>query len=142
MVQSDRAGSSPELGTIYKVMIMAVNDSQKLKRLQTDKAETNNQLQDLRQTQQTLNEQASKLTLRLKSINKDIEKLTKKDVVVSEHALLRYIERVYGIDLEEIKEEILGDGRRSMIEFAKNGKFKIKDKHELVVKNSVVITIQ
>lgn len=117
-----------------------VKDSQKYKRLKTEKAELTDQLKAVRSKQNDIGKEINDVTIKLKKVEKALVDLATKDVVVTEHAILRYIQHVYGIDLEEIKEEILGDGRKAAIEFTKNGKFKIKDR-TLVVKDSVVVTI-
>jgi chromosome segregation ATPase len=64
-----------------------------------------------------------------------------KQPIVSEHAILRYLERVKGLDIKAIEKEILTDDILKLIEtlgpngvYPNNG-FKIK------MKNNVVITI-
>ena len=62
-------------------------------------------------------------------------------VVVSEHALLRYLERVKKIDMAALVDEILDEKSKSLIDFAKgNCTVKRSDCH-LVVKNNVVVTV-
>lgn len=61
--------------------------------------------------------------------------------IVSEHALLRYLERVHGIDFELVRDEILGGGTAGAITFAKSGTIK-KGNLALVVKDNVVVTIK
>jgi hypothetical protein len=61
--------------------------------------------------------------------------------IVSEHALLRYLERVKGFDLAALRDEILGDGTAASISFAKTGRIK-KDGMCLVIKDNVVVTIE
>jgi len=52
---------------------------------------------------------------------------------VSDHALLRYLERVYGFDIEELRGQILSDGAKQALRagatgYTANGvKFKAKD---------------
>lgn len=64
-----------------------------------------------------------------------------KDIVVTEHALLRYIERAYGIDLGEIKERMLPPATISLINQFRSGKIP-SDDVRLVVKDRVVITVE
>lgn len=64
-----------------------------------------------------------------------------KNPIVSEHALLRYFERVLGYDLDEIKSDILTESVRQQLDVVGgNGKFPNKD-HFAVVKNYTVITV-
>lgn len=60
--------------------------------------------------------------------------------IVSEHAILRYLERVNGVDIRVIIDEIMDDTTKSTIKFMKNGKIK-RDNYTIVVKNKVVVSI-
>lgn len=66
---------------------------------------------------------------------------TMKEPIVSEHALLRYLERVRGVDLNEIRQQILGEGTSESIAFARNGRIKKRDV-TLIVKDCVVVTVE
>lgn len=72
----------------------------------------------------------------------DAEKLKKKNdkLVVSEHAILRYLERVMKIDLEEIKLKILPDKLAEPIRTMGSGTYPA-DTHRVKIKDNVVITI-
>ncbi len=53
---------------------------------------------------------------------------------LSDHALLRYLERVHGVDIaaarREVDERLLqSEGARILLKFAKNAPFKIRDRH-------------
>ena len=66
-------------------------------------------------------------------------------ITVSEHALLRYCERVLNIDLEEAKQAILSDSVVDLM--AKlgnnNGEYPVKEGgFKIVVKNKTVVTIK
>ncbi len=63
-----------------------------------------------------------------------------KKAIVSEHAMLRYIERVMGVDLSVVEEEILNDHNRKAIDFAPSCRIKAGGV-ELVVKDRVVVTV-
>lgn len=60
--------------------------------------------------------------------------------IVSEHAILRYLERVNGVNIRVIIDEIMDDTTKSTIKFMKNGKIK-RDNYTIVVKNNVVVSI-
>lgn len=64
-----------------------------------------------------------------------------KEPVVTEHALLRYLERVYGIDLEETKRTMLDDGVADLIKQFKSGKIP-SNGCRLIVKDCVVVTVE
>lgn len=78
----------------------------------------------------------------LRSMEAQIAALTlpKRDPVVSEHALLRYVERVLGVDLSAIKDRILTDQNKKAIDFAGSCRIKAEGV-ELVVKDRVVVSV-
>lgn len=61
-------------------------------------------------------------------------------VLVTEHAMLRYLERVKGIDLEVLRREILPEALETAVKQFKNGIFPLQT-HKVVVKDHVVVTI-
>jgi hypothetical protein len=66
---------------------------------------------------------------------------TQKEPIVSEHALLRYLERVEGVNLDAIRQKILGEGTGDSISFARTGRIKKKNV-TLIVKDCVVVTVE
>jgi len=60
-------------------------------------------------------------------------------VVVSEHAMLRYIEREKGIDLKLIKAEILTDTVKEQIKVIGSGKIPLCNLN-LIVKNKIIVS--
>ncbi len=61
--------------------------------------------------------------------------------IVSEHALLRWLERVEGLDLENLRKHILAGGTAASIDFAVTGSV-FKQGHELVFKDRVIVTVK
>ncbi|MFX1499394.1 MAG: hypothetical protein ACFFDH_00355 [Promethearchaeota archaeon] len=61
-------------------------------------------------------------------------------VEVTDHALIRYMERIKGIDVEKIRSEIVSDLTEKQIKFFGKGLFKEKT-HKLRVENYKVITV-
>jgi Spy/CpxP family protein refolding chaperone len=60
---------------------------------------------------------------------------------VSEHALLRYAERVYGLDVAMLTAELLTPETKAMINTVGSGKIPLGDMMTLVVKNKTVVTV-
>lgn len=60
---------------------------------------------------------------------------------VSEHALLRYCERVLGIDLEQCKNAILTAEVTEQVKALKSGRFPIGGGHKALVKDFVVRSV-
>ncbi len=117
-------------------------DAQKLKNLQVRKTQLETELKDLQQTVKNINKKICETNNSLINITKEIKNITSQSPTISEHALLRYVERVLGIDLEKIKREILSEKNIAFIEHLKSCKFPISTTHKAVVKNKVVVTIE
>ena len=66
-----------------------------------------------------------------------------KDTIVSEHAMLRFLERVEGFDLEKIKENVLPEITRDLMAkmMNANGKYPAGT-HNVVVRDNTVVTIE
>ena len=77
-------------------------------------------------------------------LNNEIQQLgmLSEEVVVTEHAMLRYLERALNIDLNGVKKAILTDALLASIAVCRSGKFPIAQGIKAVVKNNVVITIE
>lgn len=61
--------------------------------------------------------------------------------VVSEHAMLRYLERVKGVDLNAVRTEILADGRAELIHKLQSCHLPIGNGLRLVVKHRQVVSV-
>lgn len=61
--------------------------------------------------------------------------------MVSDHALLRYLERVKGVDIDALRAEILGEGRQEMIQKMMSCKLPIGGGAKLIVQQRVVVTV-
>ena len=98
--------------------------------------------QELEMSQQRVATAKAKVTKLHEKIKALVE--SEKDIVVTEHALLRYIERAYGIDLGEIKKEMLQPETVKFINEFKTGKIPAGADSEirLIVKDRVVITVE
>jgi ABC-type lipoprotein release transport system permease subunit len=79
----------------------------------------------------------------LKSLQERVKQLEANNAepIVSEHAILRYLERVKGIDVEAIKQEILDENASKHIKFAKNGTLK-RAAYSLIFRNNVIVTVE
>ena len=70
-----------------------------------------------------------------------INKVSDRNITVSDHAIIRYMERVLNIDTNKFKEEILSSENVKKINQLK-GNGMVKDgKHKLLIKDNRVITI-
>lgn len=112
-----------------------------LKQLQTRKAKVDAEIKRLSGEKAECEKQLTAARGKLAAIQQQIDACTA-DVVVSEHAMLRYMERVMGVDLNKIKVHILAEGREELIRSAGSGAFPIMDDIKAVVKGRTVVTIR
>ena len=117
-------------------------DSQELKRLQS-------LLNQLQLDFKTLQESQSRLKMENETKRKQIQEVEEKiqtlkgsheTIIISEHAIIRYLERVYGLDLEKIKEEILPASIAVQAKRIGNGRYGVTG-HTVLIKDNVAITV-
>jgi len=109
-----------------------------LKQLQVRKTKLKQQLDTARVDKQNDCNLFEKIKNQIKNIEQEIKILKLKDLVVSEHALVRYLERIHGIDMIQIKEKILSPLVRSAMS---QGNGQVKGAYTVVFKDRVVVTI-
>lgn len=104
---------------LEKILLDIVDVSERLKKARSEMSDLDRMLTGLNARKSAIEEQ------------KRQEKLVP---TVSDHAVIRFLERKYGFDFEHIREEILTRSVKSMIEFGAesikvdSGRFKVKDK--------------
>lgn len=96
---------------------MDLKTARELKKLETRVTEHQVALDDYKVRKSELDKNINKTNQALGQLKAQIENLkaSNKDTTVCEHATLRYIERVLGIDLNEINLKILPDKQREII---------------------------
>lgn len=117
-----------------------MKNQQELKSLQVRKTKLEVEIKSLEKDKNIIIEEINNKKNNLNSICQKIKNLAIKEPIISEHAMLRYIERVMNINLKDIENRILTEENRKMIKFA--GSCKIKSNGvELIVKDSCVISV-
>ena len=118
-------------------------DHVELKNLQTQITKSQTELDGAKQEREQVGQKVTSINNRLQSLQSQVDRLTrkKKNVVVSEHAILRYLERVHGVDIEALKQEIMPDSIKDSIETVGSGRYPVNGTHTLLVKQFVVSTI-
>jgi chromosome segregation ATPase len=110
-----------------------------LKQLQT-------QLRQLKEDCEQLVNESKTLNTKIKTKRDEIATVEARIVManlkitVSEHAVLRYLERVQGIDISSIKETILNDQIKEQIQTLGNGVYP-NNGFRVRVKNNVIVTV-
>lgn len=118
-----------------------VPKTQELKYLTTRKTLKLQELEQLKKEKQEVYKKELELREQLGKIDTEIKKLKKKDLIISEHAILRYLERVSGIPLDTVKNAILSDNDKSILkESGVNGRFWLKT-HGIIVRDGVVVSV-
>ena len=113
-----------------------------LKSLQTKLAEARNHLTAIENEQQKLSVEWKKQKKKLDGIQRDIDKLTNAKPVVTEHALLRFAERLLDVDFESIEQLILNDDNLAAIRRLGSGKIPTLAGYTLVVQNNTIVTVE
>lgn len=68
------------------------------------------------------------------------EKVKMTEPYVTDHALLRYLERVMGIDVERIREEMISEAMRIGVEFGASA-VKLGTGERMVLQGSTIVTV-
>ena len=112
-----------------------------LKALQIKEKNLDSEKLVMLQQMATLQESINKIGQKQNAIKKQIENLTK-DFTVSEHALLRYIEKTYNINLNDISNNILKNESLEKYDLFGNGEYPIAKGMKAVIKDKVIVTIK
>lgn len=102
----------------------------------------NRELAELRDKTQRENNKKNRILDRLKELKERYED----NIIVTEHARIRYIERVIGVDNKELEDYILTPKVRALIKQIKTGEITIAEEvpkpFTLVIKDNVVVTVR
>jgi len=132
------------------------NNTHKLKQLNTERAKLVTQIGSLekgmsenkrilieeQEAQRVMKNNLKTAQADLKRINGLISKISNKELVVSEHAILRYLQRYYKVNLEEIQKELLTDDLRAYVEYQGDGEYGIGRGLKALVRNNTIVTIK
>lgn len=86
-----------------------------------------------------LNKKLAKLSVKIDMFKSKINSIRNSGVMISEHAMLRYVERVYSINLEKVQKEMISPYTMESLKNIGTGKLP-GDNCVLVLKNSMVVT--
>jgi predicted transcriptional regulator len=116
-----------------------------LKGLQVQKEKTKAALESARYDQKIANQKVNELQRKYDQLERQIKDLIEKckevgSAVVSEHALLRYFERVLGFDLNDIKAKVIPEKTAELIAKLGPGVYPV-DGFKIKVKDNVVVTL-
>lgn len=63
------------------------------------------------------------------------------EATVTDHALVRYLQRVVGLDVNRLRQEMLSDGRAALVQQMQNGRLHTAEGAVLIVCNCRVVSV-
>ena len=121
---------------------MALKEKEDLKRLQTLLEKQKSEISSIEKEKRLIDEKLSVAKKGLDRLNDELVKLQKEDtLILSEHAILRYIVRSMKLDLKAVEELILTDDLKLLHKKLGNGKYPIGNGLKAVIHNNVVVTV-
>lgn len=121
---------------------MSATDSQKLKQLESQKAKLKVKRDSILAEAKEKSRDATALGIQLAAVDKQIKELKKKNIVVSEHAIIRYLERVQGVNMKDIKRAILNEKNKALVDELSTCNIPIGNGVSIVVKDRTVVTVK
>ena len=121
---------------------MAIKQKEELKKLQSLLIKQKSEIDLIKRERQLINERLSVAERNLRNTEEELKKLkTGNKIIVSEHAVLRYLERTMELDLKAVENEILSKEVVSQYRTLGNGKYPVSNGCKAVIKDNVVLTI-
>lgn len=121
---------------------LAIKQKEELKKLQSLLIKQKSEIDLIKRERQLINERLSVAERNLKNTEEELKKLkTGNKIIVSEHAVLRYLERTMELDLKAVENEILSEEVVSQYRTLGNGKYPVSNGCKAVIKDNVVITV-
>ena len=117
-------------------------DGTKIKNLQVMITKIKLEIDDLKTQQRSISESMNKKLSMLQKYEEDVQSIKEraKDLILSEHAILRYLERVYKLDTNKLYEEIITEDLKLNYSKLGNGSYAI-DSCMVKIVDNVVVTI-
>lgn len=121
---------------------LAIKQKEELKKLQSLLIKQKSEIDLIKRERQLINERLSVAERNLRNTEEELKKLkTGNKIIVSEHAVLRYLERTMELDLKAVENEILTEETVKQYRTLGNGKYPVSNGCKAVIKDNVVLTI-
>jgi predicted transcriptional regulator len=120
---------------------MANKKNMKFKSLMKQRGALDVKLKELNNQQNLLQQEKKLLKQQILKLEENIDKIREKDLTVSDHAVVRYLERIEGLKVQDIKEKIKASIEEYVNTLGNTGKFPIGDGAQAIVEDNVVVTI-
>ena len=114
-----------------------------IKKLKSKILEHKNQITDLKSILSTTNKQIQQHHNEIGELEKQIKIIAQdQSLSVSEHAVIRYLERIEGVDIAAIEQKILTDKLRAMVKvLGGKGEYPV-DGFKVVLKDYKIVTVK
>lgn len=121
---------------------MSMYSKEKLKQLNSLKRKCEAEINVLKIDSDNIKNEIKQKKKYLDGINKQIKEInSKSDLIISEHAIIRYLERVLDFDINKLESELIPDKVKKQIAILGNGTYSIGNSHKIVVKDNTIITV-
>ena len=121
---------------------MSISNQTTLKGLQTRKSKVDAEIQLISTDVNSKKKELTNKKHLSNSLKQQIDKLKSDDLIISEHAILRYIERVIGLDMDELKAKILDESIISYHKELGSGVYPLSNTdRKAVIKQNTIVTI-
>lgn len=118
-----------------------MSDSQELKHYKTQARKLDERLEQMEEQYKRLGKMIETAVRERQEIEDNISRLKRRNkLIVSEHAILRYLERVEGMDIDAIKDKIVTEEIVNSYEVAGDGKYNLNG-FTLVINEKIITTI-
>lgn len=116
----------------------------KIKNLQVMITKVKLEIEDLKAQQRLIGESMNKKLSQLQKYEEELNSIKErsKEIIISEHAILRYLERVYKLDTNKLYEEILTEELKRNYSKLGNGSYSIDSCMVKIVDNVVVTVLE
>lgn len=119
-----------------------MGSSQRLKSLQTQLKDAMDAFYTKRDASRFAVREEREASDKVARIRAEMDALSKEDIVVTEHAYVRYFERVLGYDLEKVKDEILPkQDRDRLLNSFGTREWRVGESHKVTIRDGRVITV-
>ena len=118
-----------------------MNIGLELKGLKTRRSKLDGERRALNQEIGDLSGRRKELENSIRAIDRDITRLTSSGPIVTEHAIIRFLERGMGMDMEEIRKHILTDNVKGVATGGGSGQVPVSHRCRAVIKNGTIVSI-
>jgi chromosome segregation ATPase len=120
---------------------MANLNGGKIKSIQVQITKIEEEIKNYNLQLQNINLDITTKQQQIQKYQEELKKLkTSNDIIISEHAILRYIERVMKIDMVKLQHEIISKDFQNTLKNLGNGTYPYKN-HLLKIVDSVIVTV-